>query len=72
MASCPARLLHEDDRWAQQEMGGAPLGDRRLSQRLVEIVQSKAGKPGRAFTRVAEGDSPAVKGYYRFIDHPDE
>jgi hypothetical protein len=29
-------------------------------------------KPGRAFTNVAEGDPPAVKAYYRFIDHPDE
>jgi hypothetical protein len=44
----------------------------RLSQRLVEIVQSKAEQPGRAFTGVAEGDWPAVKAYYRFIDHPDE
>jgi hypothetical protein len=62
----------DGDRWAQQEMGGASLGDMRLSQRLVEIVQSKAEKPGRAFTGVAEGDWPAVKAYYRFIDHPDE
>jgi len=62
----------DGNHWAQQEMGGAPLGDLRLSQRLVEIVQSKAEKPGRAFTGVAEGDWPAVKAYYRFIDHPDE
>ncbi len=58
--------------WAKQEFGEAPLGDARLSERLVEIAQSKAGKPGRAFTGVAEGDWPAVKAYYRFIDHPDE
>jgi Domain of unknown function (DUF4338)/Transposase DNA-binding len=57
--------------WAQQEFGGAPLGDRRLSERLVNIAQSKAEKPGRAFTGVAEGDWPAVKAYYRFVDHPD-
>jgi hypothetical protein len=62
----------DGNHWAQQEMGGAPLGDIRLSQRLVEIVQSKAEKPGRAFTGVAEGAWPAVKAYYRFIDHPDE
>ena len=58
--------------WAKQEFGGAPLGDARLSQRLVEIAQSKAEKPGLAFTGVAEGDWPAVKAFYRFIDHPDE
>src|SRR3990172_4130835 len=58
--------------WAEQEFGDAPLGDARLSQRLVDIAQSKAEKPGRAFTGVAEGDWPAVKAYYRFIDHPDE
>jgi len=58
--------------WAKQELGGASLGDARLSERLVEIAQSKSEKPGRAFTCVAEGDWPAVKAYYRFIDHPDE
>ena len=58
--------------WAKQEFGDAPLGDARLSERLVEIAQSKAEKPDLAFTGVAEGDWPAVKAYYRFIDHPDE
>jgi hypothetical protein len=58
--------------WAKQEFGGAPLGDVRLSERLVGIAQSKAEKPGRAFTGVAEGDWPAVKAFYRFIDHPDK
>jgi hypothetical protein len=58
--------------WAKQEFGGAPLGDARLSQRLVDIAQSKAEKPGRAFTGVAEGDWPAVKAFYRLIDHPDK
>jgi hypothetical protein len=58
--------------WARQEFGGASLGDARLSQRLVDLAESKAGKPGRAFTGVAEGDRAALKAYYRFIDHPDE
>jgi hypothetical protein len=60
------------DNWAKQEFGSAPLGDARLSQRLVDIAKSKAEKPGRAFTGVAEGDWPTVKAYYRFIDHPDK
>jgi Transposase DNA-binding/Transposase DDE domain len=58
--------------WAQQEFGGAPLGDARLSERLVSIARGKAEKPGLAFSGVAEGNWPAVKAYYRFIDHPDE
>ena len=58
--------------WAQQEFGGAPLGDARLSARLVEIASAKAEKPGHAFAGVVEGDLPAVKAYYRLIDHPDE
>jgi hypothetical protein len=62
----------EETNWAQQEFGGAALGDVRLSERLVEIAKSKSQKPGRAFTGVAEGDWSAVKAYYRFIDHPDE
>jgi len=43
-----------------------------LSRRLVVCAESKAEKPDRAFTGVAKGDWPAVKGYYRLIDHPDE
>jgi hypothetical protein len=62
----------DGENWAQQEFGDASLGDARLSQRLVDIAKAKAEKPGRAFTGVAEGDWPAVKAYYRFIDHPDE
>jgi hypothetical protein len=67
----PAEGL-EGSNWAKQEFGGAPLGDARLSERLVEMAQSKAERPGRAFTGVAEGNWPAVKAFYRFIDHPDE
>lgn len=62
----------DNNMWTEQEFGGAPLGDARLSRRLVDMAQSKAEKPGRAFTGVADGDWPAVKAYYRLIDHPDE
>jgi hypothetical protein len=60
------------DQWAEKEFGGASLGDKRLSNRLVGCADAKAKKPDRAFSGVAEGDWPAVKGYYRLIDHPDE
>jgi hypothetical protein len=58
--------------WAEYEFGGASLGDARLSRRLVQVAGAKANVPDRAFGGVAKGDWPAVKAYYRFIDHPDE
>lgn len=61
-----------EDIWAEKEFGNAPLGDKRLSNRLVVCAGAKAKTPDRAFTGVAKGDWPAVKGYYRMIDHPDE
>jgi hypothetical protein len=61
-----------EDQWAKKEFGGAPLGDKRLSSRLVECAGAKASKPDRAFSGGAKGDWAAVKGYYRMIDHPDE
>jgi hypothetical protein len=58
--------------WAEKEFGGAPLGDARLSKRLVKAAEAKADEPWRAFCGVAQGDWAAVKGYYRLIDTPDE
>ena len=56
--------------WAANELGGAPLGDKRLSARLVRSATLLASCPGHAFTGAP--DRAAMKGYYRFIDHPDE
>jgi hypothetical protein len=61
----------ETDAWTAQEFGGAALGDARLSRRLVRSATLQAAQPGRAFCGVAQGDGPAMKGYYRLIDHPD-
>jgi len=62
----------ESETWAEKEFGGAPLGDARLSKRLVKAADAKADEPWRAFCGVAQGDWAAVKGYYRLIDAPDE
>lgn len=62
----------EGDGWAQQEFGGAKLGDLRLSERLVQSARTLATLPGQAFSGVARGDWASVKGYYRLIDQPDE
>ena len=61
------------DDWAWQEFADAPLGDRRLSRRLVMSVQRQAEDPMCAFTGLAGSDDwAAVKGYYRLIDRPEE
>jgi hypothetical protein len=57
--------------WAAKEFGRAPLGDARLSRRLVECARMKAEDPGAEFAEVAASDLAALKGYYRLIDHPD-
>ena len=58
--------------WAEKEFGGAPLGDSRLSRRLVEIGTGKTMKPGIAYAGVVRGDWAKTKGYYRLIDAPDD
>ncbi len=57
--------------WAQQEFGGAQLGDSRLSRLLVASADIKAKVPSRAFCGAAKGDQAAMKGYYRMIEQPD-
>ena len=62
----------DDAQWAAHEFGGAPLGDARLSRRLVDIAQVKAEAPGSAFAGAVNGDWAKTKAYYRLIDQPDE
>jgi len=62
----------EGDQWAQNEFGGAQLGDERLSKRLIECARIQAEKPGEAFSGAAQGNWALVKGYYRMIDKPDD
>lgn len=62
----------EGKAWAEHEFGGAPLGDARLSRRLVAVAAAKAEVPDRAFSGVARGEWAKVKAYYRLIDQPEE
>ena len=62
----------DNENWAENEFGGAPLGDKRLSNRLVEIGTDKAMNPGGAYSSAVGGDWPKVKAYYRLIDKPDD
>ena len=58
--------------WAANEFGGAPLGDARLSARLLESAHHMALSPMRAITGAANGARAVVKGHYRLIDQPAE
>jgi hypothetical protein len=60
------------DQWSEQEFGGAHLGDSRLNERLVVSAQALGAVPGRTLSGAVKGDWPAVKGYYRMIDKPDD
>ena len=56
--------------WAAMEFGGASLGDKRLSARLVRSAALLAEYPGRAICGNAASDRRAVDGFYRFIEQP--
>jgi len=62
----------EGEEWAENEFGGAPLGDQRCTQRLVMIAHTKGQHPGCSWTEAVNGDKAAVKGYYRFIESPED
>lgn len=62
----------DSETWAQREFGGARLGDKRLSQRLVQSATVQAANPMRSFPGAAGGDQALVKGHYRFLDQPDD
>lgn len=62
----------ESDCWAEREFGGAPLGDNRLSKRLVQSAKLQADNPTVSFPAAVKGERALMKGYYRLLDQPDE
>ena len=56
--------------WAANEFSGAPLGDARLSARLVRSAHHMGHSPMRAITGAAHGARALIKGHYRLIDQP--
>lgn len=59
-----------NDCWAENEFGGASLGDLRLSNRLVKSARIQAEKPGCSFSGAGKGFPRDVDGYYRMIEQP--
>jgi hypothetical protein len=58
------------DEWAKQEFGAVELGDKRLRDRLISIVEDRSDHPAASYLEAAGGDRYAAKGYYTFIDNP--
>ena len=58
--------------WAANEFGGAPLGDRRLSARLVKSAGLLAAYPGQKINAAPGADNTAVNAFYRMIEAPAE
>ena len=67
----PLSACLETGDWAEREFDGAPVGDARLSRRLVHSATVQAKNPGLSFPDAAGGDRALVKGHYRFLDQPD-
>ena len=58
--------------WAQNEFGGAPLGDKRLGARLVKSAGLLAAYPGRKINANSDSDRTAINAFYRLIEKPVE
>ncbi len=56
--------------WAQNEFGGAPLGDKRLSARLVKSADLLGAVPGRKINANSASDRTAINAFYRLIEMP--
>ena len=54
--------------WARNEFGGAQLGNRQRSERLVKSASLLAEYPGQAICGNGRSDRAAVDGFYRFIE----
>jgi hypothetical protein len=52
--------------WAEQELGGAQLGDARLSRRLVKLATRLAESPSASIPQACRGDSE-MRAAYRFL-----
>ena len=58
--------------WARNEFGGAPLGDKRLSARLVRSAGLLAAHPGRKINASSDSGGSEIAGFYRLIEAPAE
>jgi hypothetical protein len=69
MAPAAEKIRREAADWVEEELGGAQLGDQRLSRRLISIVRDFYACP-RGSVPQATGSRAKTKAAYRFFDHP--
>src|SRR5260370_29265480 len=55
--------------WVITEFGGVDLGDKRRTDRVLEVVTRLAQRPAASLP-VACGDLAALKGSYRLLENP--
>src|SRR5438874_9823496 len=61
------RKLTDPLAWAQETFGGAQLGDRRRSKRLVRVAAQVAADPQGSLPRQMGGDWATLKAAYRLV-----
>ena len=67
----PVRAVHEglsQSEWAMTEFGDAPLGDKRLSTRLVKSAELLYSVLGQSICANTSHDQAAVTGHYRLLE----
>ena len=58
--------------WAENEFGKAPLGDKRLTKRLVEAAHRLSAYPGAKINAHSDSDRTSMNAFYRMIEKPAE
>ncbi|MBW2259292.1 MAG: IS4 family transposase [Deltaproteobacteria bacterium] len=66
--SAPKESKEAED-WAEEEFGGADLGDRRLTNRLVSLVRDFYARPQASIPHACQSRAK-TKAAYRFFEHP--
>ena len=56
--------------WAEEEFGGARLGDARLRQRLLTLARDRYARPEANLPQACQTRAK-TKAAYRFLEHPD-
>ena len=64
-------MIEEDqvEDWAVYEFGGANLGDKRRTDRLIQLAQAVGARPEASLPQAMENRA-ALKAAYRFFDNP--
>jgi len=67
---CRLRQAGEAQEWADEELGGAKLRDRRLNKRLLSIAEAFYARPQANIPQACQSRAE-TKATYRFLDHPE-